>query len=205
MTGSTEDTPRTLWDRSRRLARQSIMDAAMRLFTEQGYEATTIAQVAREAEVSQRTLFRYFGTKEDLIGGDQEAFGEVLRQAVVEQPAKATSWAALRAGIVAVLAAHDAPEHFRDRFRLILTIPTLRARYVEKRQRWQADLVPLIADRMGLRDLPGDPRPRAVIATAFACFDAALETWIEDDSVPLDQLYDRCIAAVRGQRPPKPA
>ena len=174
----------------------------MRLFAEQGFEATTIAQIAREAEVSQRTLFRYFGTKEDLIGGDQEAFWEVLRRAVGDQPARASSWAALRAGIIAVLAAHDAPEHFRARFRLILTIPTLRARYVEKRQRWQADLVPLIAERMGLGDQPGDPRPRAVIATAFACFDAALETWIEDDSVALDQLYDRCVATVRGQRRP---
>ncbi|GAB3748087.1 TetR/AcrR family transcriptional regulator [Microlunatus parietis] len=202
MTRSTEEAPPTLWDRSRLLARQSIMDAAMRLFAEQGFEATTIAQVAREAGVSQRTLFRYFGTKEDLIGGDQEVFGDVLRQAVAEQPARASSWAALRAGIVAVLAAHDAPEHFRDRFRLILTIPTLRARYLEKRLRWQSDLLPLIADRMGLGDQPADPRPRAVIATSFACFDAALDTWIEDDSVPLEQLYDQCVATVRGQRQP---
>lgn len=179
------------------------MDAAMRLFTEQGYEATTIAQVAAEARVSQRTLFRYFGTKEELIGGDQEVFGEVLREAVANQPAKASSWVALRAGVFAVLAANDAPEHFRDRFKLILSVPALRARYLEKRRRWQADLLPLITARMGLGDEFGDPRPRAVIAASFACFDAALETWVDDDSVPLDQLYDACLAAVRGQRPPQ--
>jgi AcrR family transcriptional regulator len=53
----------TLWDRRRQLASQEILQAAFRLFTQQGYDETTIAQVARETGVSQRALFRYVGAR----------------------------------------------------------------------------------------------------------------------------------------------
>src|ERR1700716_947005 len=90
-------TTSTLWDRTRQLGAQEILQTALRLFTQQGYDETTIAQIAREAGVSQRTLFRYFGTKEDLIGGSQERFVSVLKDTVREQPVDAGAWAALRA------------------------------------------------------------------------------------------------------------
>src|SRR5579884_4051965 len=82
----------TLWDRSRQVAAQAILDTAVRLFAEQGYEQTTIAQIAREAGISQRSLFRYFGTKEDLVCGDQDALGELLKQTVEQQPAEVSAW-----------------------------------------------------------------------------------------------------------------
>src|SRR3954471_7778638 len=95
--------PTTLWDRTRQLASQEILQTALRLFTQQGYDATTIAQIAREAGVSQRTLFRYFGTKEDLIGGSEEQFVPLLTETVRTQPADAGAWNALRAAFKAAL------------------------------------------------------------------------------------------------------
>lgn len=111
--------PATLWARTRQLASQEILETALRLFTAQGYDETTIAQIAREAGVSQRTLFRYFGTKEELLGGGQERFGQVLAEAVGGQPAEADVWEVLRAGIVAVLALHDSRDQALERFRLL--------------------------------------------------------------------------------------
>ncbi|MFG2585455.1 TetR/AcrR family transcriptional regulator [Streptomyces malaysiensis] len=191
--------PATLWDRTRQLASQEILATALRLFTEQGYDETTIAQIAREAGVSQRTLFRYFGTKEDLLGGDQDRFGQVLTDAVGEQPADVGVWEALRAGIAAVQVLHDSREQALERFRLLHNTASLRAGWLEKRLRFQEDLLPLVEARMGTAGGGADPRARAVLATAFACLDAASMTWVANDGKgDIMDLYDECLAAVRG-------
>ncbi|MET8082442.1 helix-turn-helix domain-containing protein [Micromonospora sp. NPDC005237] len=191
--------PTTLWDRTRQLASQEILKTALRLFTEQGYDETTIAQIAREAGVSQRTLFRYFGTKEDLLGGGQDRFGQVLMDTIGEQPADAGVWRALRAGVAAVLALHDSREQALERFRLLHNTASLRAGWLEKRLRFQENLLPLIETRMDAATDKEGAKARAVIATAFACLDAASMTWVANDGKgEIMDLYDECLAAVRG-------
>ncbi|MFC5220292.1 TetR/AcrR family transcriptional regulator [Streptomyces coerulescens] len=191
----------TLWDRSRQVAVEAILDTAVRLFTEQGYEQTTIAQIAREAGISQRSLFRYFGTKEDLVCGDQDALGELLRQTVEQQPADVSAWDALRAGFEVVLTARHTPERVLELSRLIFDTPSLHARYIEKRLRWQAELVPVVHKRLTAgtsADPAADPRAKAIVATVFACVDTASELWARSDGqLDLADLYDRCLAAVR--------
>jgi AcrR family transcriptional regulator len=191
--------PTTLWDRTRQLASQEILETALRLFTEQGYDETTIAQIAREAGVSQRTLFRYFGTKEDLLGGNQNRFGQVLTDTISEQPAETGVWEALRAGVAAALALHGSREQALERFRLLHNTPSLRAGWLEKRLRFQEDLLPLVEARMGVAVGSANPRARAVIATALACLDAASMAWVGNDGTgDIMDLYDECLAAVRG-------
>lgn len=189
----------TLWDRTRQLASQEILDTALRLFTEQGYDETTIAQIAREAGVSQRTLFRYFGTKEDLLGGGQDRFGQVLAETIGAQPADADVWEVLRAGLAAVLALHASREQALERFRLLHTTASLRAGWLGKRLRFQEDLLPLVEARMPPGASGGTaPGARAVLATALACLDAASMTWVENDGEgDIMDLYDECLAAVR--------
>jgi AcrR family transcriptional regulator len=192
-------TPTTLWDRTRQMASREILETALRLFTEQGYDETTIAQIAREAGVSQRTLFRYFGTKEDLLGGSQDRFGQVLTDTISELPADVGVWEALRAGVAAVLTLHDSREQTLERFRLLHNTASLRAGWLEKRLRFQDDLLPLIETRMDAATGSEGAKARAVIATAFACLDAASITWVANDGKgEIMDLYDECLAAVRG-------
>ncbi|MEU1630972.1 TetR family transcriptional regulator [Streptomyces sp. NPDC020096] len=190
----------TLWDRSRQVAVREILDTAVRLFTEQGYEQTTIAQIARDAGISQRSLFRYFGTKEDLVCGDQEAQGELLKRTVEQQPAEVSPWDALRAGFEVILTANHTQERVLELSRLTFGTPSLHARYIEKRLRWQAELVPVIQARLGTSTGPApDPRAKAIVATVFACVDTATELWAEHGGrLDLADLYDQCLAAVRG-------
>jgi AcrR family transcriptional regulator len=191
--------PATLWDRTRQLASQEILETALRLFTEQGYDETTIAQIAREAGVSQRTLFRYFGTKEDLLGGGQDRFGQVLMDTISEQNSDAGVWEALRAGVAAVLALHESREQALARFRLLHNTASLHAGWLEKRLRFQENLLPLIETRMNAATGNEGAKARAVIATAFACLDAASITWVANDGKgEIMDLYDECLAAVRG-------
>nr|WP_286159721.1 hypothetical protein [Actinospica acidiphila] len=83
--------------------------------------------------------------------------------------------------------------------RLIFETPSLRARYLEKRLRWRAALVPAVQARLESAAAPApDPRARAIIATVFACADTATELWVEHDGrLDLKDLYDQCLAAVR--------
>ncbi|MFX6226362.1 helix-turn-helix domain-containing protein, partial [Acinetobacter baumannii] len=61
------DAEASLWERSRRAAYAEISGIAMRLFLDQGFEQTTIDQIAAAAGISRRSFFRYFGTKEDVL------------------------------------------------------------------------------------------------------------------------------------------
>ena len=71
-----------LRERKKRQTRQVITEAAQRLFVARGFDAVTVADVAREANVSEGTVFNYFRTKEDLFYGQMEAFEAELIEAV---------------------------------------------------------------------------------------------------------------------------
>jgi hypothetical protein len=117
-------------------------------------------------------------------------------RAVGEQPADADVWEVLRAGVAAVLALHESREQALERFRLLHKTASLRAGWLEKRLRFQDELLPLIEARMP--DSATELSARAVIATAFACLDAASMAWVDDDGKgDLMDLYDACLAAVR--------
>ncbi|RDI27705.1 TetR/AcrR family transcriptional regulator [Lentzea flaviverrucosa] len=193
--------PSTLWDRSRQAVVAEIVDTALELFAEQGYEATTMAQVAASAGVSQRSLFRYFGTKEDLVCGEQEALGDLLVATVEAQPPEVSTWDALRAGFTTILTASEhTPQRVLEISTLIFDNPPLRSRYFEKRLRWQRALVPVIEKRMGIEpgEIP-DARAMGVIATVFACVDTASELWVRHGGkADAFELYEQALAAVRG-------
>ncbi|MET9230575.1 TetR family transcriptional regulator [Lentzea sp. NPDC003310] len=193
--------PSTLWDRSRQAVVAEIVETALNLFAEQGYEATTMAQVAAKAGVSQRSLFRYFGSKEDLVCGEQEALGELLVATVEAQAPEVSTWDALRAGFTTILTASDhSPERVLEISGLIFTNASLRSRYFEKRLKWQRSLVPAIEKRMGIEsgEIP-DARAMGVIATVFACVDTATELWVRHGGkADAFELYEQALAAVRG-------
>ncbi|MEV6159501.1 hypothetical protein AB0L53_55130 [Nonomuraea sp. NPDC052129] len=112
---------------------------------------------------------------------------------------RGASWEVLRAGVAAVLALHDSREQALERFRLLHNTASLRAGWLEKRLRFQEDLLPLIEARMDAAVDSTALRVRAVIATAFACLDAASMSWVANDGKSdIMDLYDECLAAARG-------
>ena len=193
--------PSTLWDRSRQAVVAEIVETALTLFAEQGYEATTMAQVATRAGVSQRSLFRYFGTKEDLVCGEQDALGDLLVSTVEAQAPEVSTWDALRTGFTTILtASNHTPQRVLEISTLIFDNPPLRARYFEKRLKWQRALAPVIEKRMGIDsgEIP-DARAMGVIATVFACVDTASELWVRHGGkADAFELYEQALAAVRG-------
>src|SRR5215472_15632838 len=80
--------------------RQHIADTAFRLFTDRGFDRVTVAEIAREAQVAEATVFNYFATKEDLFYWRLEAFGARLTDAVRDRPAGEPALAAFRRALL---------------------------------------------------------------------------------------------------------
>jgi AcrR family transcriptional regulator len=190
------------WQQSRRAVRQKVVETGMRLFLEQGFDATTTTQIADEVGISSRSLFRYFATKEDLVLGSLEPQGEVVASALAARPADESPWDALRAAFESL----RGPD-YDDRRQLMVTkmiyaSSTLRARYIDKRMSWLPLLVPEIARRLRTAGdvSEGDLTlsARAIVSTAMSCLSLAAEEWAaEDGAADIAVFYDIAIAAVR--------
>src|ERR1700710_2369342 len=80
-------------------ARERLVVAAVDLFTEQGYDETTVAQIAERAGVTRSTFFRHFSDKRELLTAGQQALSQLLADGIAEAPAGVTPLAAVAAGL----------------------------------------------------------------------------------------------------------
>src|ERR1700719_3040261 len=120
-----------LRERKKRRTRQLIFDAAQRMFAERGFDAVTVAKIARAADVSEVTVFNYFPTKEDLFYGGMQFFEEQLIDAVRGRKKGVSAVAAFRDRLLQGadrLASRDAIAAIRGGAQAILKSPALLAR-----------------------------------------------------------------------------
>ncbi|HZU14398.1 MAG TPA: TetR family transcriptional regulator [Chloroflexota bacterium] len=138
-----------LRERKKAKTRVAIQQHAMRLFREQGYEATTIEQIVDAVEVSPSTFFRYFPTKEDVVLYDN--LDPLMMAAFEAQPAELTAAQALRAAMRDVFAAlpDDELQDVRDRIGLVAAVPELRARALDEIVRTIRMFSEVVARRVG--------------------------------------------------------
>ncbi|WP_432827502.1 TetR family transcriptional regulator [Dactylosporangium sp. CA-092794] len=192
-----------LWSRTRRAAIAEIIEVAMDLFLEKGFDATTIDDIAAAAGISRRSFFRYFGTKEDIVLGHLAGEGVRAREALAARPDDEPLWTALLNVLTTIDGTTVSPaeqERLLKISEMMHGTPSLRARTFEKHLGWQADILPEVRRRLGAG--PGDDladlRAGAVMASAIACLDAAGETWTRlGGTVPLSDLLRVAFDAVQ--------
>lgn len=168
------DQPRPgLRERKKAKTRAAIQEHALRLFSERGYEATTVDEIADAAEVSPSTFFRYFPTKEDVVLYD--ALDPVLMEAFEAQPADLSPVAALRATMREVFG--RAPAHVLaqqdERAALILSVPELRMRMLDEFARSMTLFAGVLAKRVGRQ-----PDNLAVRALVGAVVGVGIAAWV---------------------------
>ncbi|MFG2725657.1 TetR family transcriptional regulator [Streptomyces canus] len=191
--------PPGLRERMRATVRAEVVEVALRLFSVQGFDRTTVDQIAAEVGLSRASLFRYFGTKEDIVLVGLEGNGRQIGEALAARPDEERPWVALRRAFDALVRVNEEePEQTLSLLRMLQETPSLRARHFEKQLKWQEQLAPDIARRLGTSpDLPEDPRPSALVAAALACLDAAATGWVAcEGAVPLAVLLDRAMDAL---------
>ncbi len=169
--------------------------AAMRLFAEQGYEDTTVAQIAAAAGVSGRTFFRYYESKADVLWGafDQEVAS--VRAALDALPADLPVMAAVRRAVLAVnhYRPTDVPE-LRLRMTLIASRPELAASAASHYEAWEQAVRDFVAERSGQ---PADSLyPLAVGRAALATCRAAYERWAARADADLAVYLDAALSAL---------
>lgn len=164
---------------TRRLATQdALIEAAMRLLSEKGYEETTTDEIAAAAGISRRTLFRHFPTKADIVTAWTQAMTDVLTVRVNSCPAEMSPWQVLESALEAVVPQMAPTRAEALAFvRLIEQEPGLRSVSLQKYSRWEESLATALAER-----LP-DTEDRMLAARAaaragVAAFRTALDEWI---------------------------
>jgi len=169
--------PPGLRDRKKARTRLAISDVATRLFAEHGFEHVTVAQIAAAADVSIKTVFNYFASKEDLFFDRADELAEGLERTIAERPAGTTVAAALHALLTenrvpfpgAGWGSLRDPERYEG-FRTFIATehasPALRARRLVVAQAWTGRLAAVTAAELALD--PDDARVQAFAAMVLA-------------------------------------
>ncbi|MER5947202.1 TetR family transcriptional regulator [Streptomyces sp. NPDC001904] len=169
-----------LRERKKIKTRTAIREATYRLIAEQGYDATTVEQIAEAAEVSPSTVFRYFPTKEDIVLTDE--FDPVLERELRARPADESVIDSVRHVVERALQlafAGESPEVVRLRTRLQVETPAVRSRMMESMSVTGQLLCRVIAERTGR-----DPDGLEVRVYAMALVGALMQAtmyWAEHD------------------------
>ena len=184
------DLPTGLRERKKARTRLAIREHAMALFKDQGYDKTTVEQIAAAAEVSPSTFFRYFPSKEDVVL--QDDYDALLIAAFHAQDLEIPPLQALRNAIGEVFSSMPASQQTQEaeRIRLVLAVPDLRARMLAQFSEMIQMLAEAVAERVGRQ--PDDFEVRtfagALVGVALGVADSFGDDYLEQFSRALTLL-----------------
>ncbi|MGW7066860.1 TetR/AcrR family transcriptional regulator [Streptomyces sp. NPDC054855] len=194
----------TLRERRRSETRRVIQTHAVRLFTDRGYDAVTVADVAEAAGVSAMTVYRHFPTKEDLVLIEQPAqlIAERVAASQATQPLVRRVGGALIDAATALTSDDGAQPAANERFlldclRLMVSTPALRAKHLDSQHALQQAIVDALGDDMSDPDTAF--RAHAATSACLAAMHTALTRWAQENGrMKLPELIAQALAASFG-------
>jgi AcrR family transcriptional regulator len=196
----------TLAERKRHLVSEELREVALQLLAAKGYDETTVDDIVAAAGMSRRTFHRYYASKEDVVIQLLGDLGAQMRDELAARPPGESPAVALRHAVLVAIDfcadQHD-PVKTLAVVRLIQRTPLLRARTLERQDRWQADLAAVLAGRLGLT--ADDLFPELAARMALVAFDTAMERWaLSDGAVDPVELTERAFALLEPALKRKP-
>jgi TetR/AcrR family transcriptional regulator, regulator of mycofactocin system len=176
--------------RRRVTSRDELEQVAFELFGRQGFDGTTVDDIAFAAGIGRRTFFRYFPSKNDVPWGNFDAELERMRVRLKQCPADIPLMDAIRVAIVDFnrIAPEQVPLH-RRRMELILRTPALQAHSTLRYAAWRRVIAEFVGERLG--QPPDALAPRTIAYVALGAAVAAYEQWLETENAELSELLDR--------------
>jgi AcrR family transcriptional regulator len=175
-------------------AQGRLMSAAIELFDEQGYEATTVAEIAERAELTKRTFFRYFSDKREVLFSGSQELQRLWLEGLAAAPAQASPLAVVTAGLHPVAEMFTERHPFaRIRAQVIEANPELQERELIKLQRLTAAITGALVER-------GVPMNAAILAahSGVTIFHVAFAHWVQqNDPTALRRLIDESLQELR--------
>jgi len=178
-------------------ARERIVLAAVDLFTEQGYDATTVAEIAARAGITKSTFFRHFPDKRELLAAGQETLSRLLAEGIAEAPADASPLEAVTAGLERA-SSEMGPANRELGPRISAAVAAsveLQERALLKHAGLAAAMTAALVDR-------GAPEPVAQLAAELGvlAFKRGFAEWSEGDRDDSDALAPYTLAALEELR-----
>ncbi|MFC0545688.1 TetR/AcrR family transcriptional regulator [Kutzneria chonburiensis] len=197
-TADSDPQPRPgLRERKKLMAKQALRTAALELFAGQGFEATTVDDIADRAEVSRASFFRYFSAKEDVLTVDDEerrrAFMAVLARQRVKSPARA-----LREAVLAHAAGMDEADRERTMAytRIMLSSRVVLGQAYENRIKWLRDIEQFVRERLAGED-DADLVAPLLADAALGVLETATRLTAENPSRSFEEVVDRGFRMIR--------
>ncbi len=157
--------------------RHCIETAAIDLFETNGYDATTIDDIATRADIAPRTFFYYFPTKEDVVLADYAARLEQITGELGQRPHQEPPWTALRTAFVIAAADYlSQRDELVRRFAIMADNPPVYARSLQLQAGWENALAEVLIDRAS--DDTAGVLPRLMASAALACMRSSLQHWM---------------------------
>lgn len=190
--------PIDLRERTRSAVRSQLAETALRLFIDQGFEATTVDQIAAATGLSRRSFHRYFASKEDVLGQWFVMMGGQIADALSAQPPGEAAWDALRRSFDGLVAGLSAQPEALAITRMMLSSPALRGSHLQKHADWREVLAAVLQQRAGENSSRSSRLTAMALAgAALACLDSAQTEWVaQDNSRSLADLLDEAMRAV---------
>jgi AcrR family transcriptional regulator len=198
-----------LRERKKAMTRLALEDAALELFAAKGFDHTTVDEIAEACNVSRRTFFRYFASKEDIFAGDKNEHDSQVFDLIASRPADEPALESLRATVL-TMAAELATDRDRvvAKVRIINETPSLRSSGLEHEQ-GSIDLIVDALARRSATPLDDDAvfRLRLVTQAAVGAMRAAIDRWVakgarEDIADVAVDAFDALAAGFGRGRPP---
>lgn len=179
--------------------RRRLQAAALELYRDRGFDQTTTAEIAAAAGVTERTFFRHFADKREVLFGGEAALSAGLTDAVREAPAALGPWPTLLRAFKAAGPVLEANRAFAEpRQRIIAGSPPLRERELAKSLSLTSSLAAVLVER-------GVPDRQAMLAAkmAMSAFGQAFVAWLSDSSSNLGDLLARAFDDVHSLSSPE--
>lgn len=163
--------------------RAQVLDAAARLFPERGFDRVTVEEICAAAEISPRTFFRYFHSKDELVFADIEERLDLLLGQLRAEPDDAEPLAVLERAVLALAQEMERrPDALAWAYQLLKDSPALAPTNLRVLRAWEDDLVEEVSRRM--RGAEDGPMPtlfgaRLAVGEALAAVRIAAEAWVE--------------------------
>lgn len=173
--------------------RRRLQDAALKLFEERGYEHTVAADIAAEAGVTQRTFFRHFPDKREVLFGGEDVFINLLTQAISGAAPGLGPWETLRRAFRSTEPVFVANRAFSMPRQVII------ARYPALQERAQTkvrDVVSALSLALGKRGVP-DPSAHLAAQIGMAAMGQAISAWFAGDAGDFGNHVDQAFQDVR--------
>ena len=189
----------SLRENKKQRTRAALRAAAMRLFARQGFDGTTVDEIAAEAGVSRTTFFRYFPTKEAAVFGRGQEIGAVFRQWISERPSEENPLEAFEGALLALAretrANVDLARESIELRKMLDRNPALRKRHAEHTQ----EQIELIAEALADRDgVPVGVDHRLAAGIGLTVSEEAREQWhASNASLDAEALLKDLFARVR--------